>query len=211
MPEGWRGLFADAEDILASHRGWDRGSLPLAREIGKRLGCGVHAATVTRLLVDLNRSADHPEVFSEYTRELPAGERERLIAEHWRPYRQTVEAAVAKGAEPVLHLSVHTFTPVWEGRRREVDVGLLFDPGRAGEVAWCRRLRAEIERRRPDLAVRDNEPYLGVDDGLTTYLRTRFQAERYLGIELEVNQRSVDEPSWGELTAALAEAIVAVC
>jgi len=212
VPEGWRHLFTGdgAAAVLASHRGWDCGALPLAREIGKGLGCAVHAATVTRLLVDLNRSADSPEVFSEYTRPLPPADREALIAEHWRPYRQAVEAAVAAGDGPVLHLSIHTFTSVWEGRRREVDVGLLFDPGRAGEVAWCRRLRSEIERRRAELAVRDNEPYLGVADGFTSYLRGRFPVERYLGVELEVNQRLVDE-GWGELVATLAAAVAAVC
>jgi predicted N-formylglutamate amidohydrolase len=211
VPEAWRELFAGdvAADVLASHRGWDRGSLPLAKEIGKRLGCELHAATVTRLLVDLNRSADHSEVFSEYTRGLPEAEREELLRRYWRPHREAVEAAVAAADEPVLHLSVHTFTPVWEERRRVVDVGLLFDPARVREVAWCGRLRREIERRRPGLAVRDNEPYLGVAAGLTTYLRGRFSAERYLGIELEVSQGWVDE-GWRRLVSELTAAVVAV-
>lgn len=211
VPERWGELFPDdrAADVLASHRGWDRGALPLAREIGKGLGCEVHAATVTRLLVDLNRSKDTPELFSEYTRGLPEAERAELIERYWRPHREAVEAVVGAGEEPVLHLSVHTFTPVWEGRRREVEVGLLFDPARQGEVEWCRRLRTEIERRRPDLVVRDNEPYLGIADGLTTWLRGRFSAERYLGIELEVSQGLVGE-GWQRLIGEITEAVVAV-
>lgn len=201
-----------AADVLASHRGWDRGALPLAREIGKGLGCEVLAATVTRLLVDLNRSTDNPEVFSEFTRGLSEAEREELIERYWRPHREAVEAAVGglgAGDEAVLHLSVHTFTPVWEGRRREVEVGLLFDPAREREVEWCRRLRAEIEHRRPRLVVRDNEPYLGTADGLTTYLRGRFEAGRYLGVELEVSQGLVGE-GWLGLVGALVESVVAV-
>lgn len=220
MPAAWRHLLAgeEARQALASHRGWDPGSLDLGRELAARLGCPLHAATVTRLLVDLNRSADNPEMWSEFSRGLPAEERRRLLAACWRPHREAVEAAVAEAVEAaatagageaVLHLSVHSFTPLWQGRRREVDVGLLFDPARRPEAAWCRRLRSEIDRRLPRLAVRDNEPYLGVADGLTTHLRRRFAAPHYLGIELEVSQRLVAGAGWQALRRALAEAVAA--
>ena len=33
-----------------------------------------------------------------------------------------------------------------------------------------------------------NQPYKGSSDGLTTYLRNKFETSQYLGIELEVNQ-----------------------
>ncbi|HEX8011112.1 MAG TPA: hypothetical protein VF814_09280 [Casimicrobiaceae bacterium] len=41
----------------------------------------------------------------------------------------------------------------------------------------------------PRIRVRPNYPYAGNADGLTTYLRRRFPAGSYLGIELEINQR----------------------
>lgn len=193
VPERWHPLFAGHDELLASHRGWDPGSRELGEALARRLGCALFAAATTRLLVELNRSPGHPELFSELTRGLPEAERKAMLEEHYFPYRHGVETAVAEraagGGPPCLHLSVHSFTPVWDGRRREADVGLLFDPARPRETAICRRWRDLLEHRLPDLAVRFNEPYLGVDDGLTTHLRGRFPDERYLGIELEVNQR----------------------
>jgi len=39
--------------------------------------------------------------------------------------------------------------------------------------------------------VRRNYPYAGKSDGLTAFLRRRFPAEVYIGIELEINQKYV--------------------
>ena len=48
----------------------------------------------------------------------------------------------------------------------------------------------------PDLRVRLNYPYRGDSDGLTTWLRRRHPAARYLGIELEINQALVGGRRW---------------
>ncbi len=42
-----------------------------------------------------------------------------------------------------------------------------------------------------DLKVRRNYPYTGKSDGFTAYLRRRFPADVYVGIELEINQKHV--------------------
>jgi len=219
VPAEWAASFLGHEDLLRSHRGWDPGALELAHYIARRLRAPLFAAETTRLLVDLNRSADQPEVFSELTRELPEVEREALLARHYFPYRHGVEtavaAAVADGAT-VVHLSVHTFTPVWEGRVRKVDVGLLFDPARDPEEVFCHCLRTGIEVRRPTLRVRHNEPYLGVADGFTSYLRRRFPAVSYLGVEIEMNSgltagaRHRDELR-GEIADAAADTLALLC
>jgi predicted N-formylglutamate amidohydrolase len=86
---------------------------------------------------------------------------------------------------------VHSFTPVWRGAKRNFAIGILYDPNRPRErslaIDWQRRLRAEL----PRLGVRRNAPYRGDADGLTTALRREFPAERYLGLELELNQRAI--------------------
>jgi predicted N-formylglutamate amidohydrolase len=204
-------LFAGHEELLQSHRGWDRGALEMAHHVARRLRAPLFAAETTRLLVDLNRSVDHPEVFSELTRHLLPEDRDGLLEMYYFPYRHGVETDVAArvaGGEAVVHLSVHTFTPTWESRRRDVDVGVLFDPDHGPEAELSARLRREIEQRLPDLRVRDNEPYLGVADGFTSYLRRRFAARSYMGIELEVSTGVVDErgTTWGCMGEHLAEA-----
>jgi predicted N-formylglutamate amidohydrolase len=83
---------------------------------------------------------------------------------------------------------VHTFTPRLGDEIRNAEIGLLYDPKRSGERRFSRLWREAIGAAAPDLRVRMNYPYRGADDGLTTHLRRRFPASRYLGFELEVNQ-----------------------
>ena len=71
-PPPYRALFAGEEGRLATHRGYDIGILPFARVLARELAAPLHAATVTRLLVDLNRSQRSPSLFSPLTRTLPA-------------------------------------------------------------------------------------------------------------------------------------------
>lgn len=194
IPRRWRPLFAGQEALVASHRGWDPGALALARHLSRTLHAPLVASTTSRLLVELNRSPGHPSLFSSITKALPGDERRRILEAHYVPYRTEVErrmreairTAGSKGA--VLHLSVHTFTPELDGEVRNADVGLLYDPSRKLERDFCARWCESLRDAGPGLRIRMNYPYRGTADGLTTHLRRRFPASRYLGIELEVNQ-----------------------
>ena len=95
----------------------------------------------------------------------------------------------ARSAVRTIHISVHSFTPQLNHVLRNADIGLLYDPRREAEKQLCLALQFELGRDRPDLTIRRNYPYRGTDDGLTRYLRCRFAADQYLGIELEVNQK----------------------
>ena len=66
---------------------------------------------------------------------------------------------------------------------------MLFDPNRPGEKLICRHWKRILGNLDPQLRVRMNQPYLGVDDGLTTALRNELPAADYLGIELEINNQ----------------------
>lgn len=208
VPRAYAALFRGRRALLDSHRGWDPGTLEIGRFLARRFGWPLIAATTTRLLVEPNRSERSPQLFSEITRRLPAAVKRRLVAEHHRPHREAVRAAVAE-AKRALHLSLHSFTPVWRGRRRATDVGILHDPARTRErafsLSWQRALRAL----RPDLRVHLNRPYRGWTDGLTTALRKEFGDRRYAGIELEVSQRFPlgDASSWRALRSVLADSL----
>jgi predicted N-formylglutamate amidohydrolase len=187
IPKAYRGLFAGAAETLRSHRGWDPGALTLARFLADDIAAPLIFSTTSRLLVELNRSEDHPQLFSEFTRGLSDAEKTGLRARHYLPYRDTVRRTLAHAThagERALHLSIHSFTPRLGDEIRTVEAGILFDPARPSEAAladwWLPRLRAG------NLDARPNEPYQGTDDGLTTTLRTHFPAHRYAGLELEV-------------------------
>ena len=213
VPARYRALFAGQDALLRTHRGFDAGSLAMARDLADGLGAPLVSSTTTRLLVDLNRSMGHPRLFSEVTRGLPPAERERILDEHYRPYRRQVEERVATQRRPVVHVSSHSFTPVLDGEVRNADIGLLYDPRRARERALAARWKAAILERQPGLRVRFNYPYAGRADGLTSAMRRRFPDARYAGIELEINQRCLPPAgrAWSRLrrtvAAALADAL----
>lgn len=91
----------------------------------------------------------------------------------------------------VLHLAIHSFTPVLNGETRNADLGLLYDPGRPSEKRWADRLHDALDPLPPALRIRRNYPYLGKADGLTAALRKKFAARRYAGLEIELNQSAV--------------------
>jgi len=205
LPEGLDlGLEAAA---LASHIAWDEGALELALDLARRTGAPLFEGEHSRLLVDLNRREEDPGVIPERAfgvlvpgnRGLSAQEREARLARYHRPYRARIVQAVEL-RDPCLHLSLHSFTPTLHGQVRTVQVGVLYDPARAEEQRWADRLREAL--RAASLDARFNEPYLGTDEGLTTWLRERFPDPRYAGLELELHP-AVDRALGARICAAV--------
>lgn len=208
IPARYRNLFEGHEALLETHRGYDAGALVMARDLAEAFEAPLFVSTVSRLLIDLNRSPGHPNLYSEATRTAPLAVRREILEAHYLPYRSRVEAAIDKEiatGRRVAHLSSHSFTPVLDGAVRDADIGLLYDPSRRGEVALCRRWQAALKEIAPALRVRRNYPYRGTSDGFTAYLRKRFAERDYAGIELEINQQRVAAggKGWRELRRQL--------
>jgi predicted N-formylglutamate amidohydrolase len=196
IPAPYRHLFRDHGALLATHRGYDIGALPVARALAKRFAAPLVESTVSRLVVDLNRSTHHPKVFSEMTKGLSLEERRHILDEHYQPYREAVESAVRARlgrGQRVLHISVHSFTPKLDGEVRNAEIGLLYDPKRPLERSLAQDLESQLKMAGTPYRVRRNYPYKGYADGLQTYLRTIFGARSYAGMELEMNQAIVRE------------------
>lgn len=207
VPERFAHFFSSASEQLQSHLGWDPG----AREVGAFLAHGLQApfykCESTRLLVEPNRSLHSESLFSKYVQELSDSERQEVLNQYYIPHRTTVEDWIRVSPKPVLHLSVHSFTPVFNGIVRDVDVGLLFDPDRTNEISFCNLWMQALNRLAPDIRFGFNKPYLGTDDGFTTYLRTKFQDEEYLGIEIEVSQRFVETHEMERIAGLLLDSL----
>jgi len=194
IPPRYRPLFAGFEALLQSHRGHDPSALALARALSRALSAPLFVSTTSRLLIDLNRSIGHPSLYSEATRSAPLTVRREILEKYYLPYRNKVEAAIAAAiarGNRVIHLSSHSFTPELDGAVRNADIGLLYDPARSGELELCRRWQTHLKAQAPGLKTRRNYPYAGKSDGFTAYLRRRFPADAYIGIELEINQKHV--------------------
>jgi predicted N-formylglutamate amidohydrolase len=216
IPPEHRRRFRGERDVLRTHRGSDIGALAVAERMAARLHAPLLFSLTTRLLVDLNRSVGSRQLYSEFTSDMDSADREAVLARYYWPFRHAVRRLIEDGVgagRSVLHLSIHSFVDVLGERPRHLDIGLLFDPDRASEVAVCNAWRAGIQAQSGDLRVASNEPYLGVDDGHTTALRKDFPASRYAGIEVELRQGLVENPSEqraaGELLAATLRPLLA--
>lgn len=192
VPGEFAADFEGAGAALHSHRGYDPGALDLFRSLLPLADFSIFSET-SRLLVELNRSLHHPQLFSEFSRGFSATRKEAVLEKYYYPYRKTLEKRIAETLEEseVLHISVHSFTPELNGKLRKADIGLLYDPSRRGEKEFCRGLKEKLRANDPGLNVRYNYPYLGIADGLPTHLRKIFP-KGYYGIELEVNQKFTD-------------------
>ena len=195
VPVRYRALFEPYRAALESHAGYDIGALAMARDMAKAFASSWSArliySTTSRLLVDLNRSVDHPMLHGTAVRRREDACREAIVARYYSPYREEVERAVLSGTGEgarVVHVSCHSFTPSLDGRLRNADIGLLFDPARASEARFVRQWAAALKGGGDPLRVRFNYPYRGTSDGLTTSLRRLFEDGCYAGVELEVNQ-----------------------
>jgi predicted N-formylglutamate amidohydrolase len=215
IPARYASLFQShiALAALASHRGWDPGSLTVGRRLSKAFDAPLLVNSVSRLLIEVNRSMHHPKLYSEFSRALTGIERRRVVSSIYSAHRdrieQTLRRALRRG-RCVLHIASHSFTPELDGEQRNADVGLLYDPHFVREKALCLAWQKSLRQMGPAYRVRRNYPYLGSAGGLTTHLRKVLKTPRYLGIELEVNQRFVLSENlreWRRLQGTLVESL----
>ena len=164
------GLGAKA---LSSHIAWDIGALDLARGLSQRLDAPLVAGGVSRLVYDLNRPLesagaipDRSETFDiPGNRALTARTRrdrhDRLHGPFHAALAQALSDQEARCGGPVDLITIHSFTPVYAGIPRAVEIGFLFhEDARLAQAA----LAAETAKRRYRAAL--NDPY-GPEDGVT--------------------------------------------
>ncbi|SHL08320.1 N-formylglutamate amidohydrolase [Fibrobacter sp. UWEL] len=194
LPARVKDLRISQED-LDSHRGYDIGAFAVYEELVSKFKPDFYSSgRYSRLFVDLNRSLRNNKFAS------PAG-----IAYHesyWGEVEKFVVQNLPEISEDpskagcvlpaIVHLAIHSFTPILDGRTRKADIGILYDPSRPAEREIADIIVAEIRVRFPQYKVRRNYPYQGKTDGLCTALRKKFDPHKtgcYVGLEIEINQK----------------------
>lgn len=183
-------------EVLKTHRAYDIGALAVFRKLVKFAKPEFYCeGKYSRLFVDLNRTLTNKSAFSDYHKQLDARDTafaakvKAQASAYWTEYREAIEKFVkANAKKEIIHLGIHSFTPILNGNVRNTDIGILYDPSRPQECAYARVIKDEIKLLYPAMKVRFNYPYKGTSDGLTTTLRKKF-GPRYVGIEIEINQK----------------------
>lgn len=191
VPEEYHYLFETPEAKRHLKKSSDLGAKFVARTIAEQLGCPIVENNVSRLLIDCNRSLNHSRCFSKYTRQLSNTDKEFLITHFYQPFRtkakELIEQNIQAGHQ-VLHVSLHTFTPVLKGFRQNAGIGLLYDSKRHGEKEVARIWHGLLLQETLPYRIRYNYPFPGNSDNHTKSLRRAYSEKDYLGIEVEINQ-----------------------
>jgi predicted N-formylglutamate amidohydrolase len=203
IPEQLGTLGLDPADVLA-HIGWDIGALDLARHLSRSLDAPLVHAGMSRLVYDCNRPPESPTAIRDVSerfvipgnRDLSEAQRAERVEYCYRPFlsllETSVERAIARaaaeaGVRPTI-VTIHTFTPVFDGVRREVDLGVLH----GSDATLAERLLA-IAERDPALRARRNAPY-GPVDGVLHTVEQQAVARGLPGVMLEARNDLVDTP-----------------
>jgi predicted N-formylglutamate amidohydrolase len=128
---------------------------------------------------------------------LPGAEQQKWLKKFYHPYRKSILKWINKEFSKnrsVMHISIHSFTPVWKGRLRPTEIGILFDPNAKAEAKFARAWQRNLKKQ-SNLVIHANRPYRGIGDGQTSELRSRFKSSSsYCGIEIEINQKFLSGP-----------------
>ncbi len=154
---------------LESHIAWDPGALGVAMELSRLLDAPLIHASVSRLVLDLNRDPSAPDsiwTLSERTTipgnlDLDAAERAYRVREVYHPFHDAIDAfADARKAAGQLSavVSIHSFTPVYRDVPRPWQIGLIFNR----DERYARSVEAGLKKD-PALVVGMNEPYSPAD------------------------------------------------
>jgi len=132
LPEPWQWPSGDSR-LLGMHWSHDAGADEFTRELSKRLPSVAVLARFSRLLCDANRPLGSDTMFRkeadgkpvQLNSDLNDTEIQRRVDTLYKPYHRALKN-VAEVVKPSLVLSVHSFTPEYEGQPREVEIGVLY-------------------------------------------------------------------------------------
>ncbi len=193
LPEALGDLgLSDAQ--LHSHIAWDPGAAMVAELLADNLDATLVKQRYSRLVYDCNRppsSGDAMRVLSEST-EIPGNhdlskEEKLWRTEHiYNAFHQVVSEQLDRRPKPVM-ITIHSFTPEYNGVLRTVDVGMLHDAD--SRLADALLAHAAFDQ---GVLVRRNEPY-GPEDGVTHTLIKHGQSRGILNVMVEIKNTLIAE------------------
>ena len=210
LPALW-GNLGLSPDQTRAHIAWDPGALGLARGLAQRLDATLIHAPVSRLIYDCNRAPDMPGAMPTRSEvhDIPgnaaisAAERLARTQAVYLPWanglHSLIAARIALGRRPVI-VTIHSFTPVFHGRPRAVEFGIIHD----ADPTLARSILAASPQ--TGLNAQLNEPYSAADD-VTHTLRLHATPYGLQNAMLEIRNDLIATP---QAEAAMADRLAPV-
>ncbi len=195
IPAALNGLGLD-EAAASSHAAWDIGALDLSVELMGALDAPLVHSRVSRLVYDCNRPPERidamprvSEVFSvPGNANLTNAQREQRIRDVYEPFAQLVSSTLDTRPEPPVVITIHSFTPVYKGKPRSVELGILHDEDDRAAQLMLRHSESS------GLHVALNEPY-SATDGVTHTLREHAIRRGLPNVMIEIRNDLIDTPT----------------
>lgn len=197
---------------LERHIAWDIGIAGVTEVLSELLDAPAILQTYSRLVIDCNRTPGMPTsipLISEATvipgnQALSPAEAAARRVEVFEPYHaaitQLLDARAAAEQRTIL-VAMHSFTPVYLGERRAVEIGVLYnrDPSYPS-------ILLELLRSGGDLVVGDNEPYSvsdASDYGIPIHGERRGLPHAEIEIRQDLIASSAGQRDWAARMAKL--------
>lgn len=207
------GTLGLADVALEAHIAWDPGALAVASRMSELLDAALIYQNFSRLAYDCNRPPEAVDAMPPTSEifEIPgnaslsAAERAARTAEIYEPFRSAIDRAIrarrAEGRQTVL-VTIHSFTPVYHGITREVELGILHDAD--ARLADRVLARATSDGR---YKARRNEPY-GPKDGVTHTLKEHGLANGLLNVMIEIRNDLIRDEAGQEVMAGFLAGLI---
>ncbi len=194
------------------HIAWDIGIAGVTERLSGLLDATAVLQTYSRLVIDCNRAPGHPTSIPTISETTPIPGNETLTDEArelrrrdiFAPYHGAIAGLIearSAAARRTILVAMHSFTPVFKGVARRVEIGVLYHR----ETALS-RIMLDLLRAEGDLAVGANEPYAITDTSDYT-VPVHGEARGLPHVEIEIRQDLIaDEAgqrSWAARMARL--------
>lgn len=194
-----------------SHAAWDPGALAVGTHMADILDAKFVVSNISRLVYDCNRPpeaigamAPKSEIF-----DIPGNlalddiARKDRTDRFYRPFQNLLSSTITAADIPPIIVTIHSFTPVYQGVEREVEIGILHD---------CDTKIADsilaIAGRYTSLNVQRNQPY-GPQDGVTHTLQIHGINNGLRNVMIEIRNDLITTPdSQKEMATILSNMIL---
>lgn len=209
FPHEYHDLGLNASEKI-SHVAWDIGARGLSERLSEKLDAVLVEGAVSRLIYDCNRppsASDAMPAKSEIivvpgNQSIAPEDREKRIATICEPFRRTLADTIQRTSGTPILITVHSFTPVYYGKFREVEVGIIHH-------ADDRLARSIVKNAagRSDLKFALNEPYSQAD-GVAHTLMLHGTENGLVNAMIEVRNDLLETPEQQEAIAEMLAALV---
>ena len=207
IPSKFNGLGLSV-DTINSHAAWDIGAFSVAKIMSKLLDATVIAPRFSRLLYDCNRPPSSPTAMPVKSEiydisgniNLSAVEKNARLEEFYLPYSNALNNLLVERIKiyrPPIVVTIHSFTPIYYGKKREVEVGIIHD-----EDARLAEIFLKICKNDSNLICQANAPY-GPEDGVTHTLSEYAVAKGLYNVMVEIKNDLITEDKGQSVMAKL--------